>query len=298
MGLQNSTSDSPPSYQTFGAALRSVPDWLIDISTADQDDVRLAVWLIVVLVTLVLAATLPEASKVSRVGARQLSDVSPLEPRLLRGRVVVGLVVPLSLIAYVTLPTASGFIWPICQRFPLIAALFVVPLLGRAPALARAFAAVVSIALALLATVQYSQLFRQVEAIAYRGFDNVVGRIPLGSRVATLVFDRNVDGLRLSPLMHAAGWVQAERGGMVMFTFAEFPPSPFSYRPSRRPPQVPPRWEWVPDRVRPDRDLGWYDFVLVHGWTGSLEASRRFVSVFGEGRWSLWRRADSARALP
>jgi hypothetical protein len=157
-----------------------------------------------------------------------------------------------------------------------------------------ALAGVVCIGITIASTLEYQTLFRQVEAKAYRGFDTVITQIPKGSRVATLVFERNVEGLKLSPLMHAAGWVQAERGGIVMFTFAEFPSSPFTYRPSRRPPKVPPRWEWVPERVKPDRDLVWYDFVLVHGSTGSLVASRRFIPVVTEGRWSLWRRVDSA----
>jgi hypothetical protein len=151
---------------------------------------------------------------------------------------------------------------------------------------------VVCLALTLQSTLAQVSLFRDVEAMAYRGFDEVVAQIPRGSRVATLVFDRNVEGLRLSPLMHAAGWVQAERGGLVMFTFAEFPPSPFTYRNERRPPPVPPRWEWVPERVKPDLELSYYDYVLVHGWTGSLEASHAFLPLADRGRWSLWRRAD------
>jgi hypothetical protein len=287
MGNTRLSEDTPPSYQSFSDALRTMPEWLLDITPGDNDEMRLVVWLVVVVFLLVLAATNSAASDVDE-------SAVTLEGRALPGRVVVGLIVPLSLVAYVMLPTANGFIWPICQRFPLIAAFFVVPLLERAEKHARNLAGGICIALSCSAAIEYQALFRQSEATAYRGFDAVIAEIPKGSRVATLVFDRHVEGLRLSPLMHAAGWVQAERGGMVMFTFAEFPSSPFTYREIHRPPKVPPRWEWVPERVKPDRELSWYDFVLVHGWTGSLEASSGFRRVIEQGRWSLWRRVDSA----
>ena len=34
---------------------------------------------------------------------------------------------------------------------------------------------------------------------------------------------------------------QAKKGGAVMFTFADFPQSPFRFREDNRPPRVPPR---------------------------------------------------------
>lgn len=280
MGDSEAMGLETPTYQPFGAALRAIPDWLVDFATADSDDRRLTLWLVLWLALLVFATVMPKAE--------------PREDDALcqRARIVLGAIVPVALLAYVVLPTSNGFIWPICQRFPLIAALCSVFLLGRLRELGRWVGGLVCLGLTFLSTQEQVGLFRQVEATAYRGFDEVVAQIPLGSRVATLVFDRNVEGLRHSPLMHAAGWVQAERGGLVMFTFAEFPPSPFSYRNERRPPPVAPRWEWLPDRVQPDLDLTYYDYVLVHGWTGTLKSAQSFAPVASQARWSLWRRAD------
>jgi len=343
MGRNAAPGETVLSFQTFGAALRALPDWMIDISSTDRDAQRLVAWGLTVTVLWLLATVCPEPRPYHVAPTQTSSDKEPDADHAVgsddascatgvvgsengpevclarseafpvgsdgaeassrggiacssvinsspRGLVVVGLVLPGALIAYFALPAANNFIWPICQRFPLLAALFVIPLLGRAPGWARAVGAIVAVFLSLSSTTELCATYQDVEARSYSGFDDVLAEVPNGSRVAALIFDRNVEGLRLSPLMHAAGWVQADRGGVVMFSFAEFPPSPFTYRPSRRPPKVPPRWEWVPDRVNPDRDLGYYEYVLVHGWTGSLQTSRLFREVRSKGRWSLWKR--------
>ncbi|HEY5956400.1 MAG TPA: hypothetical protein VIV60_07610 [Polyangiaceae bacterium] len=273
----------------FGASLRMLPDWIINISNSEAENLRIVVWLVTAVVLLVLCATFPN-DEVER--GKPEANALPNAARW--SRFVVMLLVPLSLVAYFSLPNGFGFIWPICQRFPVLAMLLALPLLGRAPRWPLRAAALLSATLAVLGATELVQLFRDTSRQGYRGFDEVIERIPKGSRVATLVFERRLDGLQLSPLIHAAGWVQAERGGVVMFTFAEFPSSPFAYRSNRRPPPVPPRWEWGPERVVPDRDLGWYDFCLVQGWSGSLEASRRFQEVARRGRWSLWQRTGPA----
>lgn len=274
----------------FGAALRMLPDWVLHLTTAESEPRLVVIWLLLTLALLALSLALP------RGGAHQHSD----EHEPTAGRVVVMMLVPLSMLAYFLLPNGYGFIWPISQRFPVLALFLSITLLGRAPRWAIGPAAVLCIGLSVQAGRDHTELFRRAGDTGFRGFDEVIGRIPLGSRVATLVFERQLEGLQLSPLMHSAGWVQAERGGLVMFTFAEFPSSPFTYRADRRPPAVAPRWEWGPDRVVPDRDLGWYDYCLVQGWSGSLEASRRFTEIARRGRWSLWRhdRTLDSRATP
>jgi hypothetical protein len=300
--------DAPTlTHLPFGAALRMLPDWIINISNSESENLRVIVWWMTAFVLLVLCAVYPRHDAVTlRVKS---SNVQPLavvahdaiEPHpdtaasmwhssQTLSRFVVMLLGPLAWIAYFSLPNGYGFIWPICQRFPVLAIFLSLPLLGRAPRWPLRAAAGLSAILAILGAGELVQLFRNASEQGYRGFDAVLEHIPKGSRVATLVFERRLEGLQLSPLIHAAGWVQAERGGVVMFTFAEFPSSPFAYRASRRPPPVPPRWEWGPERVVPDRDLEWYDYCLVQGWSGSLEASRQFKEVARRGRWSLWQK--------
>ena len=74
-----------------------------------------------------------------------------------------------------------------------------------------------------------------------------------------------------------------------MFSFADFPQSPFRFREDDRPPRVPPRWEWMPERVRPERDLGFYDYALVRGGPGAIARSPRFEPVYRSPRWSVWK---------
>ncbi|HMA93154.1 MAG TPA: hypothetical protein VKP30_10740 [Polyangiaceae bacterium] len=280
------TVGSTPSaaHLPFGMALRVLPDWLLHVTTAEDENLRLIVWALAGLVLLVSSVTWPAVEQSGR--------------PVVWGRFVVLALVPLSMCAYFALPNGYGFIWPICQRFPVLALILGVLLFGRAPRRAIQGAAALAIILAALGAAEQTRIFRKAGEDGYHGFDAVLAQIPRGSRVATLVFERQLEGLQLSPLMHAAGWVQAERGGFVMFTFAEFPSSPFTYRSEKRPPRIPPRWEWGPERVVPDRDLGWYDYCLVQGWSGSLEHSRRFSEVVRRGRWSLWRRNGPADPSP
>ncbi|MGC4066321.1 MAG: hypothetical protein QM784_17145 [Polyangiaceae bacterium] len=216
LGSSSSANEAPASYQAFGAALRALPDFMLDIASSDEDDTRLVLWVTLVLVLLVLTVVARQETDLDSVVAGSKTKGAEAEDEaesaLTLPRLVVGMIVPASFLAYVTFPTAHGFIWPISQRFPLIGALFLVPLLGRPAAWVRALTVGCAILLSARGTVEYSELFRDIEARAYRGFDDTISRIPRGSRVATLVFDRNLEGLRLSPLMHAAGWVQADSG--------------------------------------------------------------------------------------
>jgi hypothetical protein len=76
-----------------------------------------------------------------------------------------------------------------------------------------------------------------------------------------------------------------------MFTFADFPQSPFRFKPSDRPPRVPPRWEWEPSRVDPVNDLAWFDYVLTRGDPGRLaQHADVFEQVFQGPRWAVWKR--------
>jgi hypothetical protein len=286
LGRSSDVGQANLAHLPFDAALRMLPDWVIHISTGENEPLVLIIWLMMVLILLVLGVAIPSV----RVDHDAKSSC--------QARLVVSLLVPISMLAYFTLPNGYAFIWPICQRFPVLALLLSVFLLAPAPKWALRIGATVSFVLAVVTAGERRELFRASSARGYSGFDEVVAQIPMGRKVAVLVFERQLEGLQLAPLIHAAGWVQAERGGVVMFSFAEFPSSPFAYRADRRPPPVAPRWEWGPDRVVPDRDLSWYDYCLVQGWSGNLEHSRRFKALSRHGRWSLWQRIDSNEPSP
>ena len=84
-----------------------------------------------------------------------------------------------------------------------------------------------------------------------------------------------------------------------MFSFADFPQSPFRYREDARPPRVPPRWEWQPERVRPARDLAFFDYALVRGGPGAIaRRNSGFVNTFRGKRWSVFRREADGILVP
>jgi hypothetical protein len=121
-------------------------------------------------------------------------------------------------------------------------------------------------------------------------FDRALAAIPRGQKVVGLIHKRRSRHVAFSPFIHFVAYYQARRGGAVMFTFADFPQSPFRFRDDDRPPRVPARWEWTPRRVQPSQ-LDWYDYALVRGRPGRI--ARRgsgFAPVYRGKRWSVFQR--------
>jgi hypothetical protein len=211
--------------------------------------------------------------------------------------------VPVSALLYFSLPSSYDWIWPINARFPLFGLLFLPLWLPAATRPARARwrgvrAGFVTLMLGL--AVAQAEVARDAFAgfaREMRGFDELLASIPPGQRTAALVYDRYSRHVAFAPLLHVGAYYQAERGGVSFFSFADFPQSPVHFRHELRPPPVGPRWEWMPERVRVDRDLAWFDYVITCGGPGRIEASRRFEPAGHFGRFRLFRRrATFARA--
>lgn len=267
----------PPRYVPIPEALRGIGDWLTPGLPGEADATRLVLWFLLVSVLFTLSAAATPARKAAashEAGRKSLQRLAFLLPVCLAG--------------YFWLPVSYDFMWPISLRFPLLAA-YLLPLwLSRAPSVAQRLAAVLATALTASALMDTSVTFSQFERTDMQGFDEVVARIPHGSRVAGLIFNARSEATRQPSLLQSVAWVQAEKGGAVMFTFADFPQSPFAFREENRPPRVAPRWEWEPNRVVPARDLTWYNYVLVHGGPGVIATAGTFHKVIQSGRWSLW----------
>ena len=165
--------------------------------------------------------------------------------------------------------------------------LLLIPVLPRAPEFVRASVAVAALVLSLYGTRALSHAFSECEAREYAGLSRLLERLPYGKRVAGLIYDPGSRYLRFSPYLHAVAWAQVERGGAVMFSFADFPASPFRFREDNRPPRVPPRWEWLPARVDSERELGFYDYVLTRSAPSRVHGFRRLAA---DGAWALWSR--------
>jgi hypothetical protein len=200
---------------------------------------------------------------------------------------------PLAGVLYFVTPASYDWIWPISARFPLLALVLLVPALPR---LAGTRALVVFAGVALVAVLSFrdvSRAFVAFERDEVGELDDAIAAIPPGKRVAGLIWDRWSTNVKFAPFLHAVAYYQAERGGAVMFTFADFPQSPFRFRENDRPPRVPPRWEWTPERVDPRRDLAWYEYVLVRGDPRSVAHDPSlYEPAFRGPHWSVWRRRD------
>jgi len=281
-------------FDPIAVSLRDGWVWLIDILKGSTDE-------IVLVGTLVLAMTATGLHWIERRGDRGMSARAELEsPRALRPSQpsqpsvsylrLIGLA-PLCVLLYLLLPRSYDWIWPINARFPILAVLFAILVL---PALRGLGGRFVVVALALLSAftfVQTGRAFLAVEREEMGRLDEAIATIPKGSKVAGLIFDRESAYVRFAPFLHSVAWVQAERGGVALFTFADFPQSPLRFREADRPPRVRRGWEWGPTFVRPDRDLAWCDYVLVRGGPGAIERSRAFKLVFRSPRWQVYQRS-------
>jgi hypothetical protein len=123
------------------------------------------------------------------------------------------------------------------------------------------------------------------------GLSRSLAQIPPGNAVVGLIFRPTSAVLRFAPHLHAAAWYQAERGGAAVFSFADFPQSPFGFRADAARPRLPPRWEWQPERVDTARDLGWFDYVLSRGAPAVLPG---WIERYRENQWSVWSKAGAA----
>jgi len=260
-------------------ALDELPMWLTDILARGEDRTLLEVWLGLMAFSL-LCSAFPLARRDT--GASVLARVLARHMLLLA---------PLCAVLYFVTPTSYEWIWPIAQRFPLLASLFLV--LWIAP-LKRWLSNAILIGAFLCSAASFhhaGSAFGMFSRLEVGDFDRALAAIPEGQRVAGLIYGRGSRHVAFSPFIHFVAYYQARKGGAVMFTFADFPQSPFRFREHDRPPRVPPRWEWTPERVRPAKDLAWYDYVIVRGNAGRLARSDSgFTPVYRGAPWSVFRR--------
>ncbi|MCC7542494.1 MAG: hypothetical protein IT379_40125, partial [Deltaproteobacteria bacterium] len=136
---------------------------------------------------------------------------------------------------------------------------------------------------------------RRLEEEEGRGLSAAIDAIPAGRRVAGLVYRPTSRHVRFAPFLHSVAWYQARKGGAIMFSFADYPSWPVRFRSNSRPPRVPSRWEWQPQRVRIPEELAWYEYVLVRGGPGPISAMPElYAPVYRDARWSVWRALSSS----
>ncbi|MGF1466002.1 MAG: hypothetical protein ACFCGT_07695 [Sandaracinaceae bacterium] len=260
-------------------AWAEIPGWLTEVLQTPRDSAYLAAFLFL----LVLAATS---------GAR--GSTRRRDPGGVRSQPRIAWLSALCVLLYFVTPASYDWIWPIHARFPLLALLFGIVALPRAQGVLGAVVLAGAVGLSVASTAEVRRAFVAIETEELGDLDGAIQAIPEGSKVAGLIFDRTSAHVKFSPFIHSVAWVQARRGGAVMFTFADFPQSPFVFREDNRPPRVGPRWEWLPDRVDPVDDLAWYDYLLVRVRPGAsarrVERAAVWSAVWTSPRWRVYRR--------
>jgi hypothetical protein len=273
-------------FQTPLEVIESAPDWLTNVLPSSVDDWVIFAW-----------AGLAVACVALGWGAEE-RGTDPQSKRQHRLRARFAVLSPLALVAAFAAPVSYEWIWPINARFPLLALLFLIPILPTPRGGWRGAVVIAAMGVSVLSAVQVGVAFRDYARDELGPLDAAIDAIPPGQRVAGLIFDRGSRHVRFSPLLHSVAWYQARKGGAVMFNFADFPHSPVRFREDVRPPRVPPRWEWKPRAVRPNPDLNWYEYVLVRGGPGRLAGpDSGFEPIFQQGRWSVWKRVGQASEM-
>lgn len=159
--------------------------------------------------------------------------------------------------------------------------------LGRRPAAAVAGLLLVGYAAWTAAT------WRRFERVELAGLPAALAALPAEPRVVGLDYRRRSALLDNPAFLQSFAWAQVLHGGVLNFSFAEFPPSLVVYREGLRP------WssglEWFPERLRP-QDLAWFDFALVDAppeLHRRIELHPAMEPVTSEGFWRLYRIAPS-----
>lgn len=311
-------SDGPqPLYRPAKVALDQLALWLTDVLRGEGEKARLWAWAALV-ATIVVVALAERAWHFSRTrsassaGATAVPAAANADPststiaaRLgapdalaLQLSVAIWVLPPLCALLYFEMPTSYDWIWPIAERFPLLAAIWLVIALPngrwlRNTALAAAFV------LSAAAFHHAGKAFTRFDREEVGDFDQALAAIPEGQKVIGLIFDRYSQHQSFAPFLHFVAYYQARKGGAVMFSFADFPQSPFRFREDNRPPRVPPRWEWMPERVRTRSDFAFYDYALVRGGPGAVaRPGSGFTARYQGERWSVYARTAPAPVVP
>ena len=205
----------------------------------------------------------------------------------------LALLLPVSVFFYFVATHKHEWIWPIAGRFPLFAMVFLPLLIADVGVWPSRIVGAVALVAGLYLTTNVGEAFVHFERSDLGDFDAIVEEIPPRSRVAALIFDRGSTTVEWNPFLHYACMYQFRKGGAAMYSFADAPMSAHFFREDNRPPRLPLGWEWMPQRVDPERDLRWYDYVITRGGPGRIRTQlRAFEVVATEPPWRLWRRLE------
>jgi hypothetical protein len=94
-------------------------------------------------------------------------------------------------------------------------------------------------------------------------FDELLRKMPTGSRLLMLNIDPHSTHVNNDPFAYFGSYYRARYGGISAFSFSEIPHWPVQYRSEWRPPT---HLSWgSPCGFRNERDGGFFEFIMTHG---------------------------------
>jgi hypothetical protein len=261
------------SWEPLGDALRGLPAALLDIWRGQKDELAM-----LALVGCGALLALPQAR--------------PAEPaEAARRRSLVAVWALLAGALYFAMPVSIGWLWALNHRYAIATALLLPALLRPAPGLRGALPLLGAAAVALFSAGVAADSIRAFQA-EVGPFDEVLAQTQPGKRLLALIYDRGSSVAGFAPFLHFGSYYRARSGGIAEFSFSELPQSPLRYREGVVPPRRPPRWEWMPDTFRNDRDGPFYDYLLVRGNADPVSNAPgpHWTLVSRGGPWRLWAR--------
>ncbi len=262
--------------KSLAASLADLHMWLTDVFQDSTDETIFVAFLLLALLSLGLS-----------LGDRDKAHPSARAYALLPIACVV---------LYFTCAEGHGYIWLIAQRFPILALITGLPIV-RSPAGWRGqLVASSALVLATAATINTCRHFVAFQLDEVGDIDEAIAQMRPKAHVCALIYDRashRVINPQWAPFLHFGSYYQAQRGGVVMFTYAGYAHWPVDFRPGHYPPPgtpARPRWEWTPEQVNVSREvLPYYDYVLTRG-EGFRPPPGTFRLTWSQAPWSVWER--------
>ena len=260
---------SPPLDASFSQILQ----WTTNVFS-DQSDEK---WLLVLVIVAVVAIGLSQGER---------DDSSPLARRYF-------VVVLVCIAGFVSLSDHLGDVWLLAQRFPVPGLLCAIPLLRmpRVPT-RRAIATLGLLYACYGSVVNTCKHFIKFELEDVGDFDEAIASMAPGKKVCGLIYDKGSSVVPNAVFLHFVSYYQAEKGGLVMFSYAGFPHWPFTYKEGQYPPpgkMARLRWEWTPEQTPLNEIYPYYDYVLVRG-SGFHPPPGTYHRTFSQDRWQVWTR--------
>lgn len=198
------------------------------------------------------------------------------------------------IILYFISPISYKWYWLINSRFAPIFALFLPSWINKFTEFNKRLifipVGILTIYLSYIHGVQFRKFNEET-----KDFEKILETMEPHKRVMSLIFDSNSWNFNEPVYLHFGQYYQLKKGGVVNFSFSNFPPSPVRFRKDTGPPLLPLRFEWTPQRFDFKVHGGYYDYFLLRGGypQGVFKDNIEKVHLIARyGRWSVYKKNE------